>query len=289
MIKYCVFILSHGRPDNVLTYKTLINHGYSGEIFIILDDEDKTIDKYKQIYKNKVIIFSKEEILKNIDICDNFKNKKATVYARNASFDIAKKLGYRYFIQLDDDYTSFEYKYYLDNYIGSKKIKNINKVFDLFFEYYISIPALSITFAQGGDFIGGDINGFAKSRTLSDINRKRKVMQSFFCDTERRFWFRGTMNDDVSTYTSLGSIGKLFLTIPVISLQQKPTQIIKGGMSDIYLKYGTYIKSFYSVMQQPSSIIVAPMGGATKQRLHHKIKWLSTVPMIINQNYKKEY
>ena len=35
---------------------------------------------------------------------------KTIVYARNASFEIAKKLGIKNFIQLDDDYNTFQLK-----------------------------------------------------------------------------------------------------------------------------------------------------------------------------------
>lgn len=31
---YCVFILSHGRPDRVYTFKALRKHGYTGPIYI---------------------------------------------------------------------------------------------------------------------------------------------------------------------------------------------------------------------------------------------------------------
>jgi len=40
---FAVFILSHGRPNDVITYKTIIKQGYTGKIFIILDNEDNTI------------------------------------------------------------------------------------------------------------------------------------------------------------------------------------------------------------------------------------------------------
>lgn len=47
---FAVFILSHGRAGNVKTYQTLINQGYTGKIYIIIDDEDDMrnsyIDKY---------------------------------------------------------------------------------------------------------------------------------------------------------------------------------------------------------------------------------------------------
>ena len=43
---FCAFILTHGRPDKVLTYRTLRRAGYTGKIFIVVDDEDKTRHQY---------------------------------------------------------------------------------------------------------------------------------------------------------------------------------------------------------------------------------------------------
>jgi len=47
---FCIFILTHGRPDNVITYKSLIRAGYTGKVFIVIDNEDKTSEKYYEIY-----------------------------------------------------------------------------------------------------------------------------------------------------------------------------------------------------------------------------------------------
>ena len=38
---FCVFILSHGRPDNVITLNTLRREGYTGPWYIVIDNEDK--------------------------------------------------------------------------------------------------------------------------------------------------------------------------------------------------------------------------------------------------------
>ena len=62
---FAVFILTHGRADKVITYHTLRRSGYSGKIYLILDDEDTQKDRYKEIYsENEIIVFSKEEAAK---------------------------------------------------------------------------------------------------------------------------------------------------------------------------------------------------------------------------------
>ncbi|MCK2620993.1 hypothetical protein MZE52_22450, partial [Escherichia coli] len=52
---FCAFILTHGRPDKVLTYRTLRRAGYTGKIFIVVDDEDKT--RHQGNDSNLLIVF----------------------------------------------------------------------------------------------------------------------------------------------------------------------------------------------------------------------------------------
>ena len=277
---FAVFILTHGRPDNVLTYKTLKKCNYTGKIYFILDDEDLTIDRYIENFGiENIIVSDKKTMADNMDEANNFNNRKVIVHARNFTFKIAKKLGIKHFLQLDDDYYEINYKY-LD-IKGSKMPKNIDKIFDLMITYLKSIPALSVAFAQMGDFIGGIDNGKGLYRFS-----KRKCMNSFFCSTDKYFQFLGSINEDVNTYTTLASRGNLFLTIPVIAINQKDSQLQKKGMSDIYKEQGTYIKSFTSVLFNPSGVKASIM-NANHKRIHHSIKWKNTTPMIINQKYKQ--
>ena len=129
---FAVFILTHGRPDNVKTFSTLKKCGYTGKIFLIVDNEDKAIDKYINIYgKDRVRVFDKKAMADEIDEGNNFNNRKVIVHARNASFEIAKQLGITYFVQFDDDYYYFGYRYEA----GAKIIKNLDNVFDILVDF----------------------------------------------------------------------------------------------------------------------------------------------------------
>jgi len=282
---FAVFILTHGRPDNVKTLSTLKKCGYTGKIYFIVDNEDKTIGRYiKNFGAENVKVFDKKAMADKIDEGNNFDNRKVIIHARNACFEIAKDLGITYFIELDDDYTAFDFRIDTnseENCGAIKPIKNIDLVFDLLLNYYKSIPALSIAFAQGGDFIGGINNGKGSYRF-----NKRKCMNSFICSTERPFNFVGSINEDVNTYTSLATRGNLFLTIPFVSLTQTATQSNKGGMTDEYALTGTYVKSFHTILMHPSGTKIAMM-NAKNIRLHHSIKWINTTPMILDEKYKK--
>lgn len=77
-------------------------------------------------------------------------------------------------------------------------------------------------------------------------------------------------------------MGKKILTCMITSLLQKETQSNAGGLTEIYLELGTYVKSFYSVMAAPSCIKVALMGDK-QMRLHHAVTWKNAVPKIIRE------
>jgi len=281
---FCIFIISHGRANSVITWKLLDNKKSIYPRYIIIDNTDTESNEYiKNFGKDKVIIFDKEKIAKITDHGDNFNNLQTTTHARNACYNIAKDLGYTYFLVLDDDYTAFQYR--IDNNFKYpnpvKSVSNIDKIIALFLEYYKSIPAKSICMSQGGDYIGGD-NGFGTERT----NYSRKAMNSWFCSVDRPIKFLSRLNEDVNTYLIYGQKGDIYLTIPFVSLTQKATQKNVGGMSDAYIESGTYVKTFYTVMYCPSFCKVTLM-GTTNRRIHHKINWNHAVPKIISPEHKK--
>lgn len=282
---FAVFILTHGRPDNVITLKTLQKCGYTGKLFFIVDDEDKTSDRYiKNFGSERVIVFNKKAVADACDEGNNFDERRTILMARNACFDIAKLLGVTHFLQLDDDYSSFMHRKVSSN--GEKllgfDVEDFDRVVECYLNYYKATRFVSISFAQGGDFIGGIGSGHVKN----GFPLYRKAMNSFFCSTERPFKFVGAMNEDVNTYVTLGSRGLLFGMVPMIALTQKATQSQSGGITEMYLRFGTYCKAFTTVMMMPSSVKVSMIPGKNR-RIHHLIDWKATVPCIVNQSYKK--
>ena len=280
---FVAFILTHGRADNICTDKTLRKCGYTGKIIYVIDNEDKQAELYKQKYGKDVYMFDKLAESKTFDEADNFDDRRAIIYARNACFHIAKELGYKYFIELDDDYVEFSYTYGRDGEVMQRGIKNLDVIWEAMVRFLDGAKAATVAMAQSGDFVGGKWNDIVRCEKM-----KRKAMNSFICDVDRPFKFVGRINEDVNTYTTLGSRGELFLQIPYVALNQKQTQAGKGGMTDIYLSQGTYVKSFYTVMMMPSSVKVGLMGNTSEtQRLHHTIRWNNTVPKIVSESLKK--
>ena len=56
---FAIFILTHGRPDTQLTLKTLLACGYTGRWYLVLDDQDDTIQKYIDNFgADRIIVFN---------------------------------------------------------------------------------------------------------------------------------------------------------------------------------------------------------------------------------------
>lgn len=198
---FCALILTHGRPDNIQTLAALKRFGYTGAVYLVVDDEDAALPAYRAKFGDMVVAFSKAEIEPSIDLCDGSESKKA-------------------------------------------------------------------------------------------ISAKRKAMNVFVCDTGRPFRYVARMNDDVTTYVNLQRRGLPFLTFLAAQVNQAETQSRAGGLTEMYEQFGTYVKSFYSVMFDPSCVRVASLGdprvgGAGYKRLHHLIDWNAAAPCIIEERYRK--
>ena len=278
---FCAFILSHGRPDSVYTYDTLKRSGYTGKVYIVIDDEDIAGDLYRKRFGDKVLVFSKSEVAQNFDEGDNTGKMRSTSYVRNAFWGLAKSVGCKHFIQLDDDYADFGFRYNSRiDYEYRTCTSTLDGVWSAMLDFMESTPITSICMAQGGDFIGGN---------PGKCRLRRKAMNSFICSTDRPFTIVGRLNEDVNTYVTLGSRGSLFFTTVYVYLSQKATQATSGGMTEAYLDSGTYQKSFFTVMYHPSSVKVGvlrdPRGSAS--RIHHEINWERTVPKILHERHRK--
>lgn len=285
---FAIFILSNGRPNNIKTLDTLHRSGYTGNWYIICDNEDKCLNEYVEKYKDRVCVFDKQAEFEKVDNADLTEDKRVILYARNASFEIAKKLGLKYFMEFDDDYVCFQFRYNSEmEYITRQCIvKNLDFIISSMLDFYKSVPnLLTLAMMQGGDFVGGYQNDIAKRKFM-----KRKAMNSFICSVDRYFQFVGRVNEDVNTYCTLGMRGKLLMSIPQVYLLQAQTQAQKGGMSEMYKDYGTYMKSFYTVMYCPAFTSLRMFGNAhsnNPNRIHHNITWRNAVPKIVSEKHRK--
>ena len=265
----------------MVTMKTLKRGGYTGRWYMIIDDEDEQREKYVENFgADHVVVFDKQSAYDRADTMDTFNDHRAIIYARNESWRIAKNLGLTYFLMLDDDYKSIDYRFADKGALRYKAVKDFDRIFEDMLDFLDASGADTVAFAQGGDFVGGLQGGNFRKGLM------RKAMNSFFCRTDKPIEFRGTMNEDVVTYTTLSSRGHLFFSYTAFAVIQLPTQSLKGGMTDAYKEGGTYLKTFYAVMSMPSAVSVGMMNTKHK-RIHHRIDWESCAPKILNEKWRK--
>lgn len=281
---FAIFILTHGRPHNQYTLQELQKRNYPGKWYLIIDNEDDTADEYFRLYgKDHVVQFDRiaQYNRHDFDIGDNFNsNRNTIVYARNMCFPIAEQLGLKYFWEFEDDYTDFTTRIQItkDN-LTQIYVEDFEAIVNALIDFIDSTNVTTIAMSQVGDWLGGVHGQMFKEKI------KRKAMNTFLCRVDRPFTFLGRMNDDVNTYVVEGSRGMIFLTIRDLIMRQLETQKNTGGNTEMYLNFGTYIKSFYSVMMAPSCVSISCM-GQTHRRIHHHIDWNTAVPKIISSKFK---
>lgn len=279
-----ILIMSYGRPDNVKSLSSLLKSNYTGKWFIVVGDDDPSLEGYRNKYGDKLIVFNKSDYISRTDRM-GLKITKVICFARNACFDIAEQLGLKFFQQFDDDYTGFYFPFTdkLEYLSKRPRILDYDKIIMSMLRYYETLPkqCAAISFSQGGDFIGG-----GDEAGVWGFSKLRKSMNSWLCSTERRFAFKGCMNEDVNAYTSLQSTGMFCLNLMQVRLEQPLTQTT-GGMTEVYRQYGTHVKSFLTVMLNPSFVKVGVIQHK-QQRLHHRIDWNRCAAKIVRESHKKE-
>lgn len=280
---FAILIISHGRPDNMRCVSTLEKVGYTGKYYIIIDNEDSTSARYYELFGDRVIMFDKSALDDTFDIMDNFDGRSVPVFARNAVYKIAQDLGLNYFLELEDDTLGFVHRYVECDKLKSCDIKDFDKIVNAMVDYLANNNIDTVAFIQAGDLLGGYNRKLWKSKVV------RKAMQTFFFKVNNPVYFQGRFNDDVNMYLQYGKVGKVVLSVRDVVLLTAETQQHKGGITEMYQKYGTYVKSFYSVMLRPDCVKIHGMTMFSgNRRIHHRINWDTAVPKIISSDFKKE-
>lgn len=200
---FAVFILSHERASNVKTLKTLKSSGYTGKIFIVIDNKDTMEEDYKRIYgKENVIVFSLEEWKNRTDTITNEKEYESPVYARNFISCFANDNGYKYYMMLDDDVKSFNIRYVKNGKLKSCKLRNADGYFLEIIKFMKTNKHICyVGTGNAGSYIGGAEGRFSKGIYIGDFS------QSVLC--RKKVEFKGIFNEDENMGMTEGQIGNL--------------------------------------------------------------------------------
>ena len=267
-----ILIISHKRPK-CLTVGALKRAGYTGEWYIVADDMDET--PYEELYPEHVVRFSKAEYAKTTDTADNFGKMTTPVYARNACFDIAKQKGFDCFGLFDDDLQSFTYRYASGSKLKSKKVKNLELIFEAYCNYILEAGFACGGFVSAGRVVGGVNNKLVRDRFYYNPTN------AYIINTHiEQFPFVGTLWED-SIYCYLNNMtGKIVAGfLPVIITMVSPGAMKDGGNKSLYEEGSTFIAESYGNMVIPSFF--------SWQQNCQKHKFSSDIPKILNERWRK--
>ena len=274
---FAVFILTHGRANQQKTLETLKKCGYTGRLYLVIDDEDAQGPEYYRRYRGQVIEFSKKEIEKTFDTMSNAKEYRSVVYARNASYGLAKERGIRFILMLDDDITNLTFRVVRDNKLKGFGVHNIDRLFADMVEYMETANVSMLGFSQAGAFIGG-----ASSQKYQD-GCQRVLSQAMLVDVENPVVFRGIFNEDLHVSLDAGLAGKTALATMLVSITSPKRTTNKGGLHDLYVENSSYARDFYTVLAHPSVANIT----SNKQETTLRITRNGIAPMILNESFKK--
>lgn len=275
---FAVFILTHKRPNKQITLNMLREQGYTGKIYLIVDDLDETVDELKENHSSEaeIVIFNKEEMYNKIDTVDNFHNLKSVVYARNFAHEFAKKQKIDYFLTLDDDIKALRYRYVENNVLKGKLAYNLDDVFNKIIKMLDLHNIYSVSFGGPVNYIGG-VNGMYKERITFNCN------QSFFQKKEKKIDFNGTINEDNNACLLNNKVGKFMINILDIQQESPERGTNEGGLQNLYNENNEYIRAFYSMICSPDNLKIKYNGKIILQRRGKDYMH----PQILNEVYKK--
>ena len=278
--KWATFIISHGRPDNVVTLDTLLSAGYTGDWYIVLDNLDTTAEKYiNKFGSDKIVIFNKHYYADKTDYGLSVPKLNSAVFARNAVEDIAKELQLDGYICLDDDIRKFIYRYEDNNKLRGHQIKSdITEIFNKIMNFIINTDISCASCGYQQIYMSG-LSGLMKENS-----RTRLLAEAFFRNLKFDVNWIGNTSEDYLTSIECGRRGQIFIQLPFLQVDMPTACTGKqdGGNSDIYRNMSKWRQLFFSTMYFPDMFRL----NIRQDKLYNTVIPERSVPKIIYSEVK---
>lgn len=243
---FAIFILTHGRPNNQDTLTTLRKSGYTGKIYLVVDDLDDTLIEYQRQYDD-VLVFDKMKYVKDAETGLSQPYIKFALFARNAIEDMAKDLGLSYFAMADDDLTKFRLRYPDGDKLRSLVITDMDRLLETYVEFMEESDIATTSFASHLNFIGG-----VKTMPDSDSPKLRMCFNFYLRSVKHKVKWLSNICHDRITSIMFGRKGQIWLQVPFVQYDMRELYgINSGGNSDTYRKISDFHRSFFPVMFIP--------------------------------------
>ena len=277
---FAIFICTHGRPNAQLTLQSLLNAGYTGKYYLVLDDTDKTIQQYIDNFgPEHLIVFDKNHYINTSDTGSNKPVYKCILYAKDAIEDIARDMELKSFILADDDITRFRHRYIQNDKLYTENVSDMDSVLDAYNEYLLSANIATLGFGNSYIYIGGQLG--LKETTL--VNR-RFTYNFILRNTKHIVKWKSEMNEDSITPILCSKQGQMWWQLYHVQFDMKACDAgADGGMSDVYANMDKFKRYAHFLVYNPDSVYMIEKFG----KITHTFNRKCTFPKVISDKYKK--
>lgn len=276
MDNFAVFITTHGRPQ-CLTYHTLRNAGYTGQMFCVVDTTDSKIGEYKENFGDtNVLIFDKMNYVDEVDKITNERILSTVLYARVACYEFARRMSIDNFIIADDDITLFKHRVVINDKLKSIPVTNFNAVLDAILEYFTTSNISVLGIADAGIYFGGK-DGVYKNRV------RHMFSVCYFCKTQDEIEFKSVCFEDMYASIMTNRNGNISFEVLDLCQVSEPMGLgtTEGGTTEFYRNNSLYKRSFYDIIAFPDCLYL-------DEKCIMRRKEIYMVPKIISSRYRKE-
>ena len=281
MNDFAVFILTHGRPYKQYTLNALRESGYTGKIYLVVDDLDKTQDKYLEFYKDSVIIFDKMHYVSVTETGVSKPHINFASFARNAIEDIAEDMKLSYFAMVDDDLTKFRYRYNENGKLRSVDVKNMDDVLKSYVEFMETSGLTTTSLASQFRFIGG-----ASNVPPANSSKWRLALTFYIRSTKVKVKWTSNICEDRITCMLYNRMGYPWLQLPFVQLDTKEMHGVNdGGNSDTYREITDFYRIFFTEIFVPDCNY-AMYWKRNDGWVNRIPDWETLCPKIISDKYR---
>lgn len=279
MYNFAIFIISHERSERVETYTTLREAGYSGKIYVVVDTDDRQLERYQERFPDDIIIFDKQIYIDKTDTLEIDRKRESSVYARNFVEDTAITYGLDAFGMFDDDIQNLRYRWVDGKVIRSKRVKSgLDSVFQYYVEYMLQSDFQTVSFGNVMTLISG-VNGLSQR-----LSKERLTFQIHIRNTKYPLEWKSVINNDSISELQSIKLGNIWLSIPWVVYDSPVMNTLPGGMKAVYDNISGFNRAFYAVVAEPSCCY--PRYRDNKFSIGRNNN--SVYPMIISGRYKHD-
>lgn len=277
-----VFICTHGRPNSQHTLHLLRNSGYTGKIYLIVDDEDNTLQELmlKTYGQAQIVEFCKQEYITKSDTGTNENQRKCILYAKNFCEDLAQNMKLDAYVIADDDILNFRFRYPEDGSLKSQKVlTTMDEVMDAYYQVMIDCDMVATGFGFTQFYFSG-------SESFGNENmQKYRVPYNFvFRNAKHRVDWMSWFGEDIITAVYYGRIGQLWTALPYVQQEIVALASASGGMKDTYDGNSSARLAMQNVMYLPAEL----KAYLYKGKFMASIKREQAFPKLISSSFKKQ-